>query len=117
METVKVDLGGGAWAELLAQTMHLTTKRVRAAMRKYRAPMLVDTNTVQSALPDKIDLATFDVDEINEIVILSQVKAWSFGDISQVVLDAMPTTQYDALVREVDRLYGGDPLPVSTAAN
>ena len=86
---------------LLAQMIHKTSRLVRAAFPDYK--------------PDGT-IPVWMLEKTNEIIILNQMVEWSFGPVTQDTIDAMPSVKFDALVQEVDRIYGQAPLPVKAAS-
>ena len=123
LETVGIELGGGATATLFREVLWRTARLQEAELRKHMT--LVDTaenNTkillseLEKALtapkPDYVvDLGSLEPDVINEIYILNQVVSWTFGPVDKATLYGKVTRdQYKTLVKEMDRLYKPIPL-------
>jgi hypothetical protein len=136
MQTVKVELGGGDYAVLLKEIRHKTTKFVREVVMKYQKPpekplTAAEVIATPELLKKEIDFSKVDMSEIQELTILNQLTELSLDGviyiqpenakpfeptklISQRVMNDMSTSKYDLLSAEVDKLYGGNPLPVMT---
>lgn len=123
--TKRIELEDGSWAEVYAEELRITARLHQAEMRKCMVPVddgiFTDGKVLVSALERMatvpkpefyVDYSRLDNDAINEIFILHQVKAWSFGEVDKDTLDYRVTSaQYKALVREMDALYQPVPLP------
>jgi hypothetical protein len=113
---VRIELDGD-YALLWPEMRHKTTAALQRNLRKYMKPrgkpILLSELTPETNLINdyEIDTASFDQHEQNDIKILNQVTEWSFGPVTQDVLDNLPTRQYDRLIAEVDKLYAEPPLP------
>ena len=64
----------------------------------------------------EIDLGKVNWDEVNDAIIVGQVKAWSFGPVNQETLDNLPEGIRGRLVQEANKRYGR-PLPGGGGGN
>lgn len=117
METSRVDLGDGDSAELYRELRHGTSRRVQELYRPFLAKPEVK-EALKSATEEEvlaklyeIIAPTADVIGAADILILGQVKAWTFGAITQEVLDDMSERKREILLQEANKLYGEVPLP------
>lgn len=120
--TVRIDLGNGAWAEVHREVLHRTYRLHEEILRRAMTP-LGDTKMKMSDFesgkkPPKvdyvIDLALVDTHEVNAVYILNQVAAWSLGPVTHETIENLLTRdQCIILVREMDRLY--QPIPLSSS--
>lgn len=124
--TVRVELPGGAWAVLYRDVLRKTARLQEAELRRHMTPVSVETfgqadssrfplSELQAGKepPKKDYIINFDeVDNniVNEAYVLNQVKEWSFSEISAEAIGMLSREQYDALVKEMDRLYKPIPL-------
>jgi len=126
LKTEKLDLGDGDFAVLYIELKHKTEKAVSDLMRKYiKAPQglkitipndgKVDVAAASLAAQAKdqvkilgdleIDFANADFQGSTDIMILFQVKEWSFGAVTQAVLDEMPARKRDIIAARFDELF------------
>ena len=77
----------GEWIEALMELKHPTTVKIRTIRKKYddKLPINVSPEELQKAFTAM--LSPEDDSKMDDILILNQVKAWSFGEVSQKVLD------------------------------
>ena len=122
MDTITIELGDGDSAELYAEMRHGT---VRAVERIYRPhfsrPEFQEVLKIeafeerqQALLP--LMIGTEDMARATDIMLLSQIKAWTFGEVSQEVLDGIPERKHQLLVQEANRVYEA-PLPATSAGS
>lgn len=122
-KTAKLNLGDEQWAVLFQEIKHGTQKAVNLMTRPFmeyadgKSPKLTfkegeENPKVEGGTSIRVDMAKVDWDAVNDIIIIGQVKEWSFGPVDQATLDGIPDTMRNALKRECDRLYGeSGPLP------
>jgi hypothetical protein len=123
METNRVDLGDGEWADFCVRMRHGTAKKVMEIYRPFiNTPEIVAQLEAvmedRKAYIEKLKQIVGDsADDLgaNERMILGQVKAWSFGEVSQAVLDDLPPETVMKLMQEADRRYNELPLAESGA--
>lgn len=117
-ELIRAELTGGRWAKILPEITHGTSRRVEAANRKY-LKFSVATVKVAEGQPlaeaakgveVELDIANADFTEANDLLILGQVAEWSFGEVSQEVLDTIPEALRDELLKKCDEVYSSRPL-------
>ena len=112
--TVRVELDGDyalVLPEIIHRTSKLLQKKVIGVLGREGYQSLQDE--LRQAANDedrKVILRKVPIEGEDEIILLNQVVEWSFGDVSQEVLDNIPATKYDKLSAEVDRLYSSIPL-------
>jgi hypothetical protein len=117
------------YADFYVEIRHGTNKAISAVIRPFAraenkdtAPIVVikpgEEAKVQGGYTIELPIDKIDMDEINDLFILGQVKAWSFGEVDRGVLDSMPEKLHERLVNEVNRLYGqSGPLAPSGGGN
>jgi hypothetical protein len=118
MKTIKVDLGGGHWAELYEQVKRKTARLHEDEIRKHFRPLETDPllmselSSGQKPWPSDfvINPEAVDQSRIADIYALYQTARWSFGEVCQDVLDDMPRDQFKALKLAIDEAYEVDPL-------
>jgi hypothetical protein len=135
--TIKVDLTDGkAWnplkkrdsAVFFKEVRHGTQKAVNAMTRKFltfpngQNPKLVVTGEkdmrIEGVESIDVDLAKVDFDAVNDVLILGQVKEWSFGPVDQEILDGLSEDMRNKLVEAINKLYGeSGPFPKGGGAN
>ncbi len=114
--TVRIELGDTDYAIVLSEMRHRTTKLVRQALQKCLKPrgkpiLLSEIKTGAELLTEaEIDFEKLDSDQNAEIILLNQTTEWSFGEVNQETLDNIPTSKYEKLIAEVDKLYSQPPL-------
>lgn len=135
-KTERLDLGDGDYAVLQVELKHKTERDVGAVMKKYikaSEPIRIqipDNGNVQAATGDltaqakqaqpkilgelEIDFANADFYAAANIMILYQVKEWSFGAVTQEVLDNMLTRKRDIITKRFDELF---PFPQGGGGN
>ncbi len=123
-ETKKVELDGGGgfgpfkkklYAVFYVELRHGTQRAVNALTRPLlKFPDKPPTLTVKGEGELKveggqsvdIDLAAVNWDEVNDAIIVGQVKEWSFGEVDQETLDGVTEQIRGRLVKECNLLYG-----------
>jgi hypothetical protein len=76
------------------------------------------TPKIEGATTVEVDMAKVDWDAVNDAIIIGQVKEWTFGPVSQEILDDLPEGMRERLKAECDRLYGtNNPLPRGGGGN
>ena len=122
VKTDRVDLGDGQYAVFFKEIRHGTQKAVNSLTRPFlkypegQSPKLVQGKDlkpmIQGTTEGEIDLKEIDLDAVSDVIIIGQVKEWSFGDVSQAILDGLPESIRTILKTASDRLYGdAGPLP------
>jgi hypothetical protein len=104
------------WIEAYLELKHGTVVKIQSALRKYAADIPVGLNP--QLLKGKLDsiVSPEDASTIDDVTILGQVKAWSFGEVSQTVLnDEISENKRQAILAVLNGLYS--PLPVSGSGN
>ncbi len=135
IKTERLELGDGDFAVLQVEMKHKTERLVADLMRKFiKAPQGVkiaipESGKVNQAAAElaaqakdqvkvlgtlEIDFANADFQGAADIMILNQVKEWSFGDVTQAVLDEMPTRKRDLIAKRFDELF---PFPQGGGGN
>jgi len=127
LETKKVELGEGLCAVFYVELRHGTQRAVNALTRPFlkfpdKPPQLAiedkDKLTVKGDTNVTVDLAAVNWDEVNDAIIVGQVKEWSFGPVNQATLDGITERIRGRLVSECDLLYGkAGPLPKGGGGN
>ena len=118
MRTIEIDLGDGDSAELYAELRHGTAREVERIYRPYFAKPEYQAVLKLEAYEEKLKalaplmIESEDASRATDAIILGQVKSWTFGEITQQVLDDMPERKHQQLAKEANRLYE-DPLPAS----
>lgn len=128
---VYLDDGGGGWnplkkrpyADFYLELRHGTQRAVNAIVRPLTkgegggpAPKIVVNQDgepkVEGGLTVEIPLDKVDFTAVNDVILLGQVKEWSFGPVNQETLDGLPEILQERLVNEANDLYGKQgPLP------
>lgn len=134
METKKIKLEGngfgpfkkGHYVVFFAEMRHGTQKAVSALTRPYLKPagdqpatLKVEDGgpaTFEGSTSLEVDMMKVDWDAVNDVIILGQVKEWSFGPVDQSTLDDMPRTLRDRIIEEINKIYSG-PLPKGGVEN
>jgi len=137
-KTVKVELNGSKgfgpfkkadYAVFYQELLHGTQRAVNAITRQFlnypegqKPPTMVvegDDLKFEGAKTIDIDLTAVDWDAVNDLIIVGQVKEWSFGPVvDQETLDGLPERIKEGLVKEVNQLYGKQrPLPKGGGVN
>jgi hypothetical protein len=129
--TIKFELDEGkGWnplkkrdsAVFFKEVRHGTQKAVNAMTRKFltfptgQTPKLVVSGEnemrIEGVESIDVDLGKVDFDAVNDVLILGQVKEWSFGPVDQETLDGLSEDMRNKLVEEVNKLYGeSGPFP------
>ena len=122
---------GGGWnplkkrpyADFYLALRHGTQRAVQAIARPLTkgegggaAPKIVvggdGEAKVEGGITLELSLDKIDFTAINDVIILGQVREWSFGPVNQETLDGLTEELYERLVNEANELYGGQgPLP------
>lgn len=125
--TITLDLGDDQSAVLFQEIRHGTQKAVNQLTRPFleyadgKSPKLTvqdEKTKIEGSDAVKVDMTKVDWDAVNDAIIVSQVKEWTFGPVDQATLDGIPDRMRNALKRECDRLYGeSGPLPEGGGGN
>lgn len=124
------DGGGGLnpfkkkpYADFYLELRHGTQRAVNAIVRPLTkgegggpAPKIVVNQDgqpkVEGGFVVELPLDKIDFTAVNDIILLGQVKEWSFGPVDQETLDGLPEGLSERLVNEANALYGNaGPLP------
>ena len=125
IQTKQIDLGDGEYAIFYQETRHGTQKAVNVLTRPFLKYAKTPKLTLVGDGEEKdlklkgigagkvdINLAKVDWDMVNDIIIVGQVKEWSYGSVNQKTLDDLPERIRGRLVQECNELYGKPaPLP------
>jgi hypothetical protein len=118
METVKIDMGDGDFAIVFKEMKHKTSNALQNLLRNAMSP--ADFIKLQAELQKESDvekrkarLSQIPVEGDDVVTILNQVESWSFGEVTQTVIDNMPEAKYQILLAEVNKLYSQRPLATS----
>lgn len=128
METERVDLANGQWAEFYLELKHKTAKAIADLSRQYMTfPGGSSTikvtqeedklKAIGNAQEIEIDIGRMDFTAQNEALILNQVKAWSYGEVSSEVLGERSEKEFDQLKEIANDLYSQSPLAKSAGEN
>jgi hypothetical protein len=118
-----------AYADFYVERKHGTQRRInelvygmirggdgmeapKLVMKENEKPVITGNKTLE--LPtDKINFTA-----LADIVILSQVREWSFGSVTQEILDSLPESLHDKIHEVCDEMYANqNPLPKSGGGN
>ena len=135
IKTERLDLEDGDFAVLYVELKHKTERAIGEIMRKFiTAPkglkiQIPDNGNVQKTAANlavqakdqvkilgelEVDFQHADFQAATNIMILYQVKEWSLGEVSQAVLDEMPSRKRDIIARRFDTLF---PFPLGGGGN
>lgn len=131
----RLELEDGDFAILQTELKHKTERAVGDLMKKFiKAPQGVKITIPTDGKVDKaaaelvaqakdqvkvlgtleIDFANADFQGAVDLTILYQVKEWSFGPVTQAVLDEMPARKRDIIAKRLDELF---PFPQGGGVN
>jgi len=123
-EVVKIDLGDGHSTTMLKELKHGTERRVKEISRRFLkgkngANPSFEIKESEDGKPQatvtgsvEVDLEKFDVTGATDLMILLQTVEWSFGEITQEVLDDLPERIHDKIDAAMKEMYVS-PLAVS----
>ena len=120
--TKTIDLGGGDSAVILQELTHGTSRKVQAITRVFlKAPdakleIKEDKGKTEAKVTSQevaVDWENADFTKADDALILGQTAKWSFGEVTQEVLDTLAETKRDALLKAVDEECDARPLPES----
>jgi len=120
-DRVRIDLGDEDYALLLSEKTHGTQKRCNDISRpaliypETKLTMGSDRDIIKNQIQSGevyIDWAKVNTEALNDALILGQVVEWSFGEVTEKVLDGIPETKYQTLMLKINEVFG-DPLAVS----
>lgn len=122
-EIERIDLGDGHWTVMFRELKHGTERRIGALGRKAFKGKdgvnptfeIKDTDGKPGASVTggiEVDLEQFDAYAATDLMILLQTVEWSFGEISQEVLDDLPARIREKIKTAVNERYAY-PLAVS----
>jgi hypothetical protein len=105
------------YADFYLELRHGTQRAVGAIVRPLTrgseggpAPKIIVAQDgqakVEGGLVVEIPLDKVDFTAVNDIILLGQVKEWSFGPVDQATLDGLPEKVQERLVNEANALYG-----------
>lgn len=125
-DTTKVDLAEGHWAVVATEIKHRTQRLqgdiTRRSLKSSDAkrPVLTLTDELKASVKGgdiEIDLAEVDWTAVNDIMVLNQTVAWSFGPVTEDVYGNIPDRFTAELIEAMNRLYGEDPLAATGDGN
>lgn len=122
-ETDRIDLGDGHWTVMFKELKHGTERRVGALGRKaFKGKDGVNPTfeikdsdgKSQASITGgiEVDLEQFDAYAATDLMILLQTVEWSFGEVTQEILDDLPARIRELLRLEVNARYA-NPLAAS----
>lgn len=116
-ETDRIDLGDDHWTVMFKELKHGTERRVKDIGRKYLRgkdginPSFQITESENGEQKTKVigeievDLEKFDATSATDLMILLQTVEWSFGEITQEVLDDLPKRIHDKIDAAMKERY------------
>lgn len=119
MHTITIDLGDGDSAELYAEMRHGTVREVERIYRphfsrpEFQEVLKIESfeERQQALLP--LMVGTEDMARATDVMLLNQIKAWTFGEVTPDILDSIPERKHQILVQEANKAYEA-PLPESS---
>ena len=110
MNTIRVDLSEGDYAELYVQLRHGTARKLQEIYQPYMPlpayqEAIEISNLKERAKALEKIISQVDITRASDMMILGQIKEWSFGEISQNVLDDISQSKHEILTREANKLY------------
>ena len=116
-ETEVIDLGDGHSTTMLKELKHGTERRIKEISRKFLRGK--DGNNPSFDLKEsddgkqqgtmtgsvEVDLQKFDATSATDLMILLQTVEWSFGEITQEVLDDLPERIHDKIDAAMKDMY------------
>lgn len=118
MDNVKIELSGD-WAFLYPEMIHKTTRALQKLMisslgiEGYQT-LTENLRTAKTEDERKEIARKIPIEGEGEVILLNQVVEWSFGAVNQETIDRIPSSKYDRLQAEVEKLYSPAPLAVSS---
>jgi hypothetical protein len=116
-----------AWADFFLELRHGTQRAVNELVRPFAVvpegnakiqvgedlqPKYIGGKTVE------IEVNKVDWTAVDDIILLGQIKEWSFGPVDQATLDSLPDEVVKTLVNEANLIYGKQgPLPKGGGGN
>ena len=121
----RLDLGDGDYAMMYEELRHGTVKTVAEIYQPYLAkPEVAALLQADGEEDDRLNRifqivgGSADVIGAQDALILGQVKEWSFGEVTQDVLEnAVSHRKRNIMYEEANRRYGDIPLAKSGAGN
>lgn len=114
-ETVKVKIGQEE-VEFYKDLLHGTACEIQEVYRPYlsnpnaRAILqLTDPDEIINKLHELV-AGSADITKATDIMIVGQVKSWTFGEVSFDTLNHLPESIRESLAQEVNKLYSQLPL-------
>ena len=113
LDAIRVDLNDGDWAELYTEMRHGTVRTVEQIYRpyfsrpEYQEILKIDSLEEKQRKLLSMVIHTEDMSRATDTMLLGQIKSWSFGEVTQAVLDDIPEQKHEILVKEANKLYAG----------
>jgi len=115
-ETVNIDLGDGHSTTMLKELKHGTERRVKEISRRFLKGKDGANPSFEFKEEDgkphasvigsvEVDLEKFDATGATDLMILLQTVEWSFGEITQEVLDDLPERIHDKIDAAMKEMY------------
>lgn len=111
MDTIKVELDGD-WVLMYSELRHGTSRKVQEVYEPFLSnkevqEILLKLNNGDSEEITRLRdiIGTIPSIQATDVMILNQIKEWSFGDITQEVLDDIPERKRSILSAKCDELY------------
>lgn len=123
MDTIRVDLGDGDSAIMYSELKHGTSRKVQAIYAPYLKTK--DAQKVIESVKNGDDegmnklyelMGSAPSIEATDTMILGQVESWSFGEVTQEMLDDIAERKREILSNKCDELYAY-PLAMSGREN
>lgn len=118
--TIIIDLGDGDSAELFAEMRHGTIRAIEQLYRpyferpEYQEILKLDSFEERQKALLPLVIGSDEIARATDLMILGQVKSWTFGEVNQAVLDDIPERKHQILSQEANKLYEA-PLPGCSA--
>ena len=113
---VRVTFLDGAWWELRGYLTHGVQRAVESISVRY---LRMGKPGPGAQTPDiEVDWQAMAVHmgEANDALLLGSTLAWSYGEITQAVLDTIPAEHYQQVLGRANELYGSAPLVAPTVS-
>lgn len=120
MDTITIDLGDGDSAEMYVEMRHGTVRAVEKIYRpyfekpEYQEILKIESFEARQEALMPLVVGSEDIARATDIMLLGQIKSWTFGGVTQAVLDDLPERKHQLLTQEANRLYEA-PLPEASA--
>ena len=111
METKRIELENGNYVVAFTEMKHKTSQALQKLLRNsVPAEKFAEIQKEPDLSKRMALIQSLPVEGDDVIILLNQIESWSFGPVTQDIIDNMSEHNYQEVITEVNKLYSQIPL-------